>query len=78
MPDLTFMINEILLYFQANIKISIAITLVLLYLLLKKFRLFMFLLFLSFILASIFYVISNLTATGTTYKTEIINQATTN
>ena len=78
MPDIFSIINVILVYLQTNVKIAIAIALVLLYLLLKKFRLFLFLLFLSLILAGIFYLISNLTSTGTSYKTKIINQSTTN
>lgn len=78
MPDLSLIINEITIYFQTNFKIAIAIALVLLYLLLKKFRLFIFLLFLLMILFSLIYLISNVASTGTSYKTKIINQATTN
>ncbi len=78
MPDLSLIINEIIIYFQTNFKIAIAIALVLLYLLLKKFRLFIFLLFLSLVLFSLIYLISNLASTGTFYKTKITSQATTN
>ena len=68
MPDITLMISEILVYLQANIKITIAIALVFIYLLLRKPRLLAFLLFLTLILGSIFYLISNVASTGTHYK----------
>ena len=78
MPDLSLIINDIIIYFQTNFKIAIAISLVLLYLLLKKFRLFVFLLFLSLILFSLIYLVSNIASTGTVHKTKITSQATTN
>jgi hypothetical protein len=77
MLDLSSIISEIIVFLQANIKITIALALVMLYLLLKKTRLFFFLLFLSLIVVSLFYLISNIASTGTSYKTKMINQSTT-
>ena len=78
MPDLSTLINEILIYFQANIKISAAIALVILYLLLRKTRLFFFLLFIVLLLGTIFFLISNLASTGASYKSKMVNQSTIN
>lgn len=77
MPSFIAFIDAIIQHLQANIKISVAVGLVMLYLLVSKTRLFFFLLFLILIISGIFYIVSDIASVGITYKSSMVKGGTT-
>ena len=74
MIDLFAIINEITLYLQANVKIGIAVGLLLLFLLFKKTKLFLLILFITLLLAGLLHMISSVAGTGSSYKKDMVQE----
>lgn len=70
-------LHGVIAYLQANPLIAGAIGLVLLYLLLRKTKLFLFLLLLAGVLGAVLYLIADIAGTGGAAKRKMIDQTTT-
>ena len=66
------LMNSLLVFFQANILITIAFACVLLFLLYWKPRLFLIMLFIILLLVGILYIISDVTSVGGPHKQKLI------
>lgn len=70
--DFMELMNSLLVFFQANILITIALACVLLFLLYWKPRLFLIMLFIILLLVGILYIISDVTSVGVPHKQKLI------
>jgi hypothetical protein len=70
--DLTEFFHSIVSFFQANLLIALAVTLLLTYMLIRKTKLFFLLFFLAIFLAGVFYMISSVSQTGVSQKRRMI------
>jgi uncharacterized membrane protein len=70
--NLTEFFHSIVSFFQANLLIALAVTLLLTYMLIRKTKLFFLLFFLAILLAGVLYMISSVSQTGVSQKRRMI------
>jgi hypothetical protein len=72
--DFREIINSIIIFFQANLIITIAIAIILTFLLLRKTKLFFLILFIVLLLTGILYLVSTLSSSGLYRKERMLKK----
>lgn len=67
-------VNEISLYLHSNLKITIGIVLLLIFLIYKKPKLLMLIILIGVLVTGLFYMISTVSSTGTSYKKQMVER----
>jgi hypothetical protein len=72
--DFREIINSIIIFFQANLIITIAIAIILIFLLFRKTKLFFVILFIVLLLVGVLYLVSNLSTSGVSRKERLLKK----
>jgi hypothetical protein len=72
--DFWEIINSIIIFFQANLIITIAVAIILTFLLLRKTKLFFLILFIVLLLTGILYLVSTLSSSGLSRKERMLKK----
>jgi hypothetical protein len=72
--DFREIINSIIVFFQANLIITIAVAIILTFLLLRKTKLFFLILFIVLLLTGILYLVSTLSSSGLSRKERMLKK----
>lgn len=70
--DFSLVIDSIITYFQSNLYIALAIAALFIFLLFRKTKLFFIIIIIVLLTTGVFYLISNIAATGVTHTQKMI------